>query len=164
MRALFCLSLALFVGCDAAPVAPEPADACPFPVSEFAQAPLLFNPAPGDTLRVGERFFLSAAYNGQRPGGNHALAAGWSFRLIWTPAGSEPQVLYEWPGAQGAMAPTARFIVEVMTPLELVDGSPSVAQLDAGEVAFEAAVEVESVACGGADRTSLVTRHRVVVE
>ncbi len=155
----------LLAACDAAPSETDRADGCPFPVRGFAPAPQLFRPGEGDTLRVGERFFLSTLYNGERLGGNHALAVERAFTLTWTPpSGDAPQVLYEWAGTQGPEVPTTRFIVEVLTTLRFSDGSPTAAQLDGGTFAFEIAVDVESVACGGLDRTSLVTRNRVAVE
>lgn len=157
-RLLSLVALALLVGCDAAEPAPV-VDACPFPVSGFAEPPLLFTAS--DTLRIGERFLVSVYYYGYREGGNHALAIARDLDVVWT-VGAERHVVAElaWFDRGRDEPPTTGFTADLAITLTGVD----VDALPAGGVgAVEAAVSVASVACGGADDTTLVTRKPVVL-
>ena len=151
-------ALAVLVGCDAAEPPPA-AEACPFPASGYAEPPLLFTSS--DTLRVGERLGVTVVYDGRRPGGNHALATSRDLDLVWT-VGAERVVVAEmaWFDTGRDGPPTASFTADLSLTLRDVD----VGALPAGgAAAFEAAVSVASVACGGADDTTLVARRPVVL-
>ena len=162
-RLLILAVCAALAGCDAA--APEPVDDCPFPVAGFAEPVRIFSPAVGDTIRVSERFFLSASYFGGRQ--NAALATNRDLSLTWTSAdGADRRVLYDFAfiDERSGAGPTNTFIIELLIRLPGLMGVESASDLPpGGTAAVEVSIDVESQACEGRDRITLVTRNEVVL-